>query len=221
MAAQQPMLSGASPISAPAPLPMIRAQTAPPPDSSPLASAQVVRPAYASPTFATTGKMSLFHVGDPAKPFAGAVGSTFRAQGTQVRPASSVVRPLQIQVPPGEEVSLVRAVSISQGSMSQGSMSASPASSGLQFAAPSPVNMEHWQVVGRRLANVFQDPSLLSTPSQSPMSSPTGYRVATLSSSTLQSPLASPTFAQPLSNNAFGMPHVAAQATAAQAAPQT
>lgn len=174
--AQQPQLPSAAmtsigtpvcyaSVAPPPPTPMVRSQTAPP----------------AVTTFAPgnsfEGGMSLCFVGDPGQPFADfrnppAAGGLIRAR-TSSEHAGAMYMTTPVSTP------MVRGQLLGTQSLglrpssssvaSQMSVLGSPMSS-----APTPINLDHWQTVGERLANVFADPSLLSSPSASPMAASSG-----------------------------------------------
>lgn len=141
------------------------------------------RSGTAPAAFVTRSRLgSLNFTGDPCRPFADL------RRPPQIGSGDDSTLPLRTRVSSSPRASLVHhswyspAASPASGEpYSPGrhrSMSASPTHSELAFynrpqAGSTPIHVEQWQIVGQRMASIFQDPGLWSYPC-SPVHSPAG-----------------------------------------------
>jgi len=147
--------------------------------------------------------MSLCHLGDPRYPFADLRAPTpfllepppllasVSAPATQPSSPSSPARYVRmVTAQPTRQCQVVgqRWLPTTQDGLVRTS-SYSPVSSGgfytpISQAVPapgSPVRVEHWQIVGQRMARIFQDPGLLQSPMGSPVHKVHSYAPAVTS----------------------------------------
>mmetsp|Transcript_91553 Transcript_91553/g.144686 ORF Transcript_91553/g.144686 Transcript_91553/m.144686 type:complete len:192 (+) Transcript_91553:61-636(+) len=121
------------------------------PAAAPLIRAQTAPPSAQYAPFTQQAGFSLCYVGDLGRPFADV------NVGVQSEPPNAVLLRRSI-TEPGPQITTTY------------STAPSIQSSPLNSAAPTPINVECWQTVGQRLANIFDDPSLLMTPTATPSS---------------------------------------------------
>lgn len=157
-----------TPLPTPLPTPMARSQTAPP-----------------TPFLAgSDGGMQLCFTGNPQLPFADIAnppmpsGYPCRARTAQEPQFIGSRRPSSMSL--SEAATPIAATPLVYGQLlgedSARLLGASGSSLGRRISisgspisgAPTPINVEHWATVGERLANVFGDVSMLSSPSATP-----------------------------------------------------
>lgn len=177
---------------------------APPPPPTPLERSKTEPPTPSRSAFQTPvsqGGMSLCFVGDPALPFADVTrpttpGGLLRARTSQdsiIVSSRSLPRRLSTPMIGTASTPLVNGQLLGEDaarlrpSISLSSPQISVAGTPLSGAAPTPINVEHWSTVGQRLANVFGDASLLSSPGTTPMAGATPIGTRTFSSSVAES----------------------------------
>lgn len=186
----------------------------PPPPPAALVRASTVPAALSLGAKVSDGCMSLCYVGDPRQPFADVrnapvPGGICRARTVQEfnsamskRRASELVpvaTPIVQGVLVNEEAACLRRRASCSSIISYGSPVISTDISPFGVpSAPTPINVEHWQTVGERLANIFGNTdSLLSSPAASYPPTPisaTSYGTASFGTRTFtRSPVASPT----------------------------